>query len=361
MVDPLTYPAPQAVSSPHLTLHFASPYTSLEHSPLHGAQVGRWADRTNTAFLLAGILMKSEHRHDLETNALAKRLAVAIEKLQPYMSTVIGIAVTVVVVLLGISYMSGASSARQSEAWNTYNQAVEGLIPNLVQLQRSAEDHAGSPMAKWANVTWADGQVWMASRAFLQDRDASMEALNRAESAYRSLLIDADDPQLVNRAHFGLGRVFELRGDLEKARDEYALVQGGFESLAVQQIEKLEEQQTQQIYEWLATARAPRRRAPAGPGTPGERPDFSAGELDMPEMGEQPSIEAGTTVEDLFQGLTDPQQEPADELGATTDESVEVDAEIDDSTAEETDDRAAEDASASESNEADEAEADVNQ
>jgi hypothetical protein len=256
--------------------------------------------------------MKSEHRHELETNWLAKRLAVVIDQLRPYTSTVVGIVAALAVVLVGMSYFSGESAARRSAAWDTFNQAVEAGYPDLDMLRESAEEHAGTPMQKWADITWADGQLWRAAQYYMQQRPISMDDLQRAESSYRSLLQETDEPQLVSRAHFGLGRVYEFRNELDKARAEYSMVQGGFAALAKQRAELLAKQETKDTYAWLATAEVPRPRVPSGPGTPGQRPAFSAGDLDLPASG-TPETTA-TPVEDLFKAFGVP-EEPADRYG----------------------------------------------
>jgi hypothetical protein len=95
----------------------------------------------------------------------------------------------------------------------------------------------------------------------------------------------------VNRAHLGLARVYEMQNELEKARQEYLKVKGGYQQFAQEQAERLATPEAQEAYAWLATAQAPRPRAPAGPGTPGQRPEFAADDFPLP--GEIP--DAGAT------------------------------------------------------------------
>jgi hypothetical protein len=258
--------------------------------------------------------MKAQHRHELETNALAHRLAVIVERLRPYAPTVIGIVVVALVGLFAMAYFSGSSAARESETWNAYNQAVEGLIPNLDRLKQAAEENAGTPAQLWANAAWADGLLWSACRAYMQNRPAALDSANRARTVYESLLQSTEDQQLTNRAQFGLGRVYELRNEPDKAREHYLAVRGGFADLAKQRAEKLADAKSKDVFEWLASAQAPRRSAPAGAGTPGQRPDFSAGDLDMPSADKQiPAESIGTTSEDLLKGfLPEDGKEPKD-------------------------------------------------
>jgi hypothetical protein len=250
--------------------------------------------------------MKSAHRHQLETNALAQRLDVLIERLRPYAAAAAGVVVAVVVIMFIWSYVSGSSAARQGAAWDAYHRGVAAMPPNLEQLRRSAEEYPGTKMQELADVTWADGQVYNAARDYFHNREAAMEALRRATSRYQGILQTSNDERLVNRAHIGMARVYEMQNELDKARQEYLKVKGGYEEFAKLQSDRLAKPEAQEAYAWLATAEAPRPRAPAGPGTPGQRPEFSAGDFPLP--GESP--DAGTTdtapgesVEDLLKGF----------------------------------------------------------
>ena len=250
--------------------------------------------------------MKSAHRHELGTNVLAKRLNAMIEQFRPYASTIAGVIVAIVVVMFIWSYFAGSSSARQSAAWDDYNRSVAGAAPNLEQLRIVAEEHPGTKMQQLANVTWADGQVWMAARDYIYNRSAAMEALTRAEGAYQSVIDSSNDERLVNRAHLGLARIYEMRGDLDDAREAYLKVTGGYEEFAKQQAERLAEPETKETYSWLATARPTPPRAPAGPGVPGRQPEFSAGELALPGAESEGTAGAPADVDPLdklFEGV----------------------------------------------------------
>jgi len=261
--------------------------------------------------------MKSEHRHELETNVLAKHLETWVEQARPYMGTVAGILIAVVVAVFGWTIYSNSSSAQQTEAWNAYNSAIESVMPNLEELRKSSEEYPGTKVKELADITWADGQVWMASREYIHVRSGAMEALDRARSAYESVIRSSSDERLVNRARFGIARIYEMQNDLEKAREEYLKVQGGFEELAKQRAEELEKEETREAYDWLAQAKPPRQPALMGPGTPGQLPAFSAGDFQLPggtPAGTAPGSSGtgeGPALESLFQGLDAESDAPA--------------------------------------------------
>ena len=60
--------------------------------------------------------------------------------------------------------------------------------PNLEQLHQAAEEYPGTQMQQMADVTWADGQVCMASQNYIYNRPAANEALEQATSAYQGVI-----------------------------------------------------------------------------------------------------------------------------------------------------------------------------
>ena len=138
-------------------------------------------------------------------------------------------------------------------------------------------------MQQWADITWADGQVWMASRYFIQNRTAAIEALNRADehlpepaagigrraTARPRPLRPGPRLRIAERARQGAGRISGRR----RAASPSWPSSGPSNS---------KNRDAKDVYAWLATAEAPRRASPAGPGTPGHRPGFAPGDLDLP-------------------------------------------------------------------------------
>lgn len=251
--------------------------------------------------------MKSAHRHELQTNALAHRLDVAINRTRPYVSTILGVIVAIAVLAFIWSYISGASEATRGDAWNQFNQAVGSAPPNLEALHQSAQEFPGTKMQQLADVTWADGQVLLASESYLHNKRASRDALDRAASAYQSVIQTSSDKRLVNRAQLGLARIYEMRGDLPKAEEAYLKVGGGYADFAKEQAERLKKPESKEIYAWLEKAEPPRTAAPLGPGVPGERPEFSAGDLSLPEGGTEQAVPtapaSGNEFDELIKGL----------------------------------------------------------
>jgi hypothetical protein len=253
--------------------------------------------------------MKSAHRHELQTNALAQRLDVAVQRFRPYVSTAAWVVLGIAVAILVWSYMSKASASRKGDAWNAYNQIIGSTSPNLDELHQSAQEYPGTKMQELAELTWADGQVFNAARTYIYNRRAATDALNRATSAYQGILQTSDDERLSDRAHLGLARVYEMRNELEKARQEYLAIRGGYSEYAKAQADRLSKPEAKETYAWLEKAVPPRVQPPAGAGAPGQRPPFEASELSLPESAAPaptgPSAAPATSIDDLLEGLGD--------------------------------------------------------
>jgi hypothetical protein len=142
----------------------------------------------------------------------------------------------------------------------------------------SNEDMAGTRMQDWAYVTWADRQILLASQNYLVDREATLEGLGEVESIYKLYSEQAIEPEVKNRARFGLARLYELQGKFEDARNAYKTVQGALGPVAAARLSELETngEQIAQAATWLATATLPKRTLPAGQAATGELPGFEA-------------------------------------------------------------------------------------
>lgn len=250
--------------------------------------------------------MKSAHRHELETNALAHKLELYIERYKGYGSWIIGGLIALVLIILLASYLTGMSAAHNTEAWDTFNQAITSTPPQIDDLHRAASENPGTPMQEMADMTWADAQVLIAARGYLANRPKALEILAKAESTYESVLRSTSNDSLKERAHLGLARVYEMQNKLDKAKDEYGKITGTYAAYAKVQSERLAKPETQEAYTWLATAQLPLPKAPGGPGIPGQHPEFSPGELNLPAAGPPaapPKAEDTKAANDAFDAL----------------------------------------------------------
>ncbi len=239
--------------------------------------------------------MDSQHRHELEENALAKWLEREIEAIKPKLPGILVGVIAVVGGVLGWSAYKDSVQAQKAESWRDYSLALEGVRPNLSVLKQTAEEHPDSAVEEWSLVTWADGRLWNAATLYLRDRAKSEEALTEAEEAYKNL-VSAKSGDVVGRANFGLGRVLEMKGDLEAASDQYQKVSGMFAEIAKERADVLATKKAQKSYAWITKVEA----APATEDTV-TGPDLGLGT-------EQETIDPSATLDDLLRQTIDPSE-----------------------------------------------------
>ena len=176
--------------------------------------------------------MKSEHRHELETNELSAGLAKSIETLKPMMGQILTVVGILLAAYAGFSIWNAQTAKTEREAWEAYAMATDSSDPEMKGLQKVAGDekYAGTKMSEWAYVGWADRQVLNAMRYYFLDREETKEVLRSAEGIYEGFSTNASDPEVLNRARFGLARVYELQNKIEAARKQYLTVRGNFQA-----------------------------------------------------------------------------------------------------------------------------------
>ena len=259
--------------------------------------------------------MDSEHRHELQENMLARWLGPRIEAIQPHLPTIILGFVGAMAATMAWNYYKQTSSEADEVSWQAYSIAMDtgASERSLLALEQVGEDHADSPAAAWAAVTWADGQLMMATGSYLTNRTFAEEALAKATDKYEALLADTSTDKIVrDRAHFGMAKLKELTGDIEGAREHYGQVGGAFEELASARAEALADEKIQADVEWLASAEsAPRRPQFGVPGSTGQL-DATPDPIELPA--DEPAFDG--SFSDLLKKIEG--MEPAEESGSDT-------------------------------------------
>ena len=220
--------------------------------------------------------MKSEHRHELETNELSAGLAKSIEKLKPLSGQILTVVGVLLAIYAGVSIWESQLDQKEAAAWEAYALATDSKDPEMKSLQRVANDeqYAGTKMSEWAYVAWADRQVLRAMQYYFVDREETLDLLRNVEGIYQGFASDASDPQVMNRARFGLARVYELQNKPDKARKQYLAVRGNLRAQAEERAEQLDSEKVREVCDWLATAQLPKRDQTGGQGATGTRPSF---------------------------------------------------------------------------------------
>ena len=221
--------------------------------------------------------MKTERRHELQTNTLAVTLAHWIEVLKPYSRAGLALVIALIVVVCAWGYLSAQNSRRMAEGWNEYFEAPTSRDP-IGRLTEISEQYTGTMVGEWSRLTLADIQLEQGTnRLFVEKKDARDELRQSAEK-FEAILIESRDPTLLQRATFGLARAHEAQGLLEKAREEYRSIakhwpNSPYAAAADARASDLDQPTTKSFYDWFAKYEPPRPLA-REPGTPGVRPDF---------------------------------------------------------------------------------------
>jgi hypothetical protein len=236
--------------------------------------------------------MKAQHRHELETNVLAKELNAWREKLRPHSSAIATGLIVVLAVYALLSMWNSRSAGREQEAWFAFEKAMLQSDVGLTDVQRAAasDDFQGSRMQEWAYLAWADRQLRLAADMFFRNREEANDRLGRILSYYKNLAQGASDPEIQNRARLGLARVYEMQNDLEDAREQYAAVAGTLSAVAAERLKDLEDRadELEDATAWLATADVPAPAPGAGlEGFPGVRP---RADVELPGAEGEPGV-----------------------------------------------------------------------
>ena len=211
--------------------------------------------------------MKTERRHELQNNELAAWLTVRIEKIQPYLKTVLGVLILGLVIILGIFIVQNREQQATAQAWsayfNAYGNGNDTRSRNPEEFKDVSETYPQTPPGMWAMQSAGDLDLTSGAIQLFRDRDAGRDELQNAVESYEKIATTTNDPMLKPRAIFGWGQALEALGEIEAARKKYEQVVTGAEEggefegsvvaeLASQRVSALDQPATQAWYGWFA-------------------------------------------------------------------------------------------------------------
>ena len=211
--------------------------------------------------------MKTERRHELQNNELAAWLTVWIEKIQPYLKTVLGVLILGLVIILGIFIVQNREQQATAQAWsayfNAYGNGNDTRSRNPEEFKDVSETYPQTPPGMWAMQSAGDLDLTSGAIQLFRDRDAGRDELQNAVESYEKIATTTNDPMLKPRAIFGWGQALEALGEIEAARKKYEQVVTGAEEggefegsvvaeLASKRVSALDQPATQAWYGWFA-------------------------------------------------------------------------------------------------------------
>jgi uncharacterized protein YdbL (DUF1318 family) len=165
--------------------------------------------------------MKTQRRHDLQTNVLADWLGKKLEAIKPYFKSILAVAIAIPAVWIAITLITRQQAGEVGRSWTAYFGAMSDTEPSDA-LGRVAEAYTGTAVGLWATQSAADRQLSEASMEMFRDPTAAREKLKRAKENYETVEKGAiREPMLRQRAVFGLAQTHESLGELNEARAKY--------------------------------------------------------------------------------------------------------------------------------------------
>jgi hypothetical protein len=156
--------------------------------------------------------MKSEHRHELQTNELGKYA----EKISTYIDAhgnrlMIGLCLACLP-LAGLIYWWRTEKSAQTAAWRDFSAAINAQ--RAEEFHAVWQDHPGTVPAYWARVH--EGEQWLNQgvQSMFRNVETGMIELKKARDAFQAVIDDRRAPvELTDRALLGLGRALESMSD----------------------------------------------------------------------------------------------------------------------------------------------------
>ena len=228
--------------------------------------------------------MKTQRRHELQTNQLADHIGIWLRRIRPYQKHILYGAVSIVVIVAAVLYLNAQQHARAGASWEDYFSAMIEQRPEA--LDEVARLHSGSTAALWARLAAADMKLTTGAALLFQDRREAQQKLKEAERDLLALELDAaGSPMLLQRTRYGSAQVYEALFEVDKARDYYRKVIAADPDSALGQLAQRRHDQIadKDMDRWFAWFERQVPRPPAGAMPAGDRePDVPFDLSDLP-------------------------------------------------------------------------------
>jgi tetratricopeptide (TPR) repeat protein len=254
--------------------------------------------------------MKTERRHELQTNVLADSLGRSAGLAKPYGKQIMfGIGAVVVVLAVG-AFLINDQSSRLSSGWSDFFAASYDENPE--RLHEVAIDHAGTTAGNWAQLAQADIELTRGIRSLYINRDSANASLERAIASYENVVDRAaQGSDLQNSARFGLAQARECAGDLPEAIENYDEVIANapndsvLAAQAEQRREQLQDPNMKKFYNWFANQKPVPRISP-GFGLPPDLPANLGLIPDQPDLSFPGDLTTGDSPSDGLSEIESP-------------------------------------------------------
>lgn len=221
--------------------------------------------------------MKTERRHELKQNELGHWIDETMDRMAPYMRSIVGTLVALVLLVIAVLFWTKNAKDREQRSWVSIQsllQSVTGSSGNeerekaLEELNGALDEYAGSKAAIYGTHALAEFQLQEGMSGLFSSRSSAEKNLSDAVGSFESVLQQTNDPRIVQRATLGLAHAYEARNRLDDAIEQYQKIsekwpdsEAGRE--AKRRLADLEGEETKDFYDWFAQAD---RNSPLGSG-----------------------------------------------------------------------------------------------
>ena len=231
--------------------------------------------------------MKSERRHDLQTNELAGTLGSGIEKVQPFVQYVVGGLVIAALAAIGWGVYTSFARKNAAAAWTEYYFTLN--TGDAESFKAIADKHPGSAAAVWAQQTAGDEYLADGIDALYRDRGQGTELIKSAIKSFEEVSQAAPSDDLRTRATLGLAQAHEALGEIDKAKDLYqevisAGLQPAITTVATNRVAFLNSQAGKDFYAWFDKLKPAPAAPPKMPGDLSVPPTSPNLQFDTPAL-----------------------------------------------------------------------------
>ena len=206
--------------------------------------------------------MKSERRHELAENDLADSVENLVERMRPYLATILIVSIgSLLSVFLGL-FVSAGWEASRAESWDACLGALASGDEN--GFREVILRYPDSPAAQWAELVLADRTLSEATDLLFAKldpaNDVARQRLEDAAASYAAVLAQRPVVMVAERATLGLAKARESLGELDEARLGYEALsreygESPMAGLAAAHAADLARDDTKSFYTWFAEAR----------------------------------------------------------------------------------------------------------
>lgn len=240
--------------------------------------------------------MKTERRHELQTNWLADRVGELLVVTKPYMKGVVGVLLAGLVVWAAFLIMARRSQAEEETGWNKLWDGLLGGSNAAEDLATLSESSPKRPTGQWALLILADNDLRNGVGLTFVEKKAGRDAIHNALDNYKTVLQNATDALVREHALYGVGRAQESLCNVADAQTAYEQVRtdyptGSYSARAKDRLDDLARESTKTRYDWFKTLEPPpsglgkgldKTGGTSGPELPAELEPFAHPEFTNP-------------------------------------------------------------------------------